>query len=372
MSDLAITAIKALKPYQAGKPVEELERELGITSAIKLASNENPWGCSSLVKSAVEESLTNLSLYPDANAFYLKQALAKKLNVNEDQITIGNGSNDVLDLLARTFLSVGDEAIYSEYAFLVYPLVVQSVGASAKVAQALPADSHQPYGHDLDAMLRLVSDKTKIIYIANPNNPTGTWFDTKALDDFINQVPKTVVIVLDEAYCEYVDKSTYPNGLDYLKKHDNVVVTRTFSKIYGLASLRIGYAISHSSIADVLNRVRQPFNGNSLGLSAAKISLSDEQFVTQCKKNNSEALDDFEKFLKSKGLEFIPSVGNFITVDFGHNAFKTYELLLRQGVIVRPVANYGLSQFLRITMGTPEEMMRLKSALDKVLESLND
>jgi len=372
MSQLAIKAIQALQPYQAGKPVEELERELGISSAIKLASNENPWGCSSLVEKAIQKELKNLSLYPDANAYYLKQALADKLNVGLDQITIGNGSNDVLDLLARTFLTVGDEAIYSEYAFLVYPLVVQAVGATAKVAKALPADSSQPYGHDLAAMLALVTDKTKIIYLANPNNPTGTWFDKYELEGFINQVPKTVVIVIDEAYCEYVDETSYPNGLGYLQNHDNIVVTRTFSKVYGLASLRIGYAISHTSIADVLNRVRQPFNANSLGLAAAKVSLSDDQFVAQCKDKNSTALMDFKAYISSKNLSYIPSVGNFLTVNFAQNAVTIYELLLKQGVIVRPVANYGLNDFLRISMGTKQQMDRLKMSLDSILEALND
>ncbi len=372
MSDYAIDAIKALLPYQAGKPVEELERELGISSAIKLASNENPWGCSPLVDDAIQKTLTDLSLYPDANAFYLKQAIAQKLNVEMDQITIGNGSNDVLDLLARTFLTVGDEAIYSEYAFLVYPLVVQAVGATAKVAKALSPDSAQPYGHDLDAMLALVSDKTKIIYLANPNNPTGTWFDKSSLNGFIKQVPKRVIIVIDEAYCEYVDEADYPNGLEYLATHENVVVTRTFSKVYGLASLRIGYAISHERVSNVLNRVRQPFNANSLGLAAALVSLQDDEFVNQCKANNNLALNDFTDYLNTKNLTFIPSVGNFLTVNFGQNAQEIYTLLLQQGVIVRPVSNYGLDQYLRVSMGTEQQMKRLKDALSVILETFND
>ncbi len=372
MSDLAIDAIRGIQPYQAGKPVEELERELGITSAIKLASNENPWGCSPLAVENIQAALNDLSLYPDANAFYLKQALAKKLNVAEDQITIGNGSNDVLDLLARTFLTVGDEAVYSEYAFLVYPLVVQAVGASAQVAKALSADNEQPYGHDLDAMLELITPKTKIIFLANPNNPTGTWFEKKALDAFIQQVPPHVIVVIDEAYCEYVTESDYPDGLDYVAKYDNVVVTRTFSKVYGLAALRIGYAISHQSVANVLNRVRQPFNANSLGLVAALASVDDDAFVAQCAKNNRLALNDFECFLKAKNCSFIPSAGNFLMVDFADKTQRINTLLLEQGIIVRPVANYGLNQFLRISMGTQSQMARLKTALSDILEYMND
>lgn len=369
MTVKAIDAIQALHPYQAGKPVEELERELGISSAIKLASNENPWGCSALVTEAVNKTLKDISLYPDANAFYLKQALAKKYNVLENQITIGNGSNDILDLLARTFLTVGDEAIYSEYAFLVYPLVVQAVGATARIAKAFPSEHEQPYGHDLNAMLALINDKTKIIFIANPNNPTGTWFDKAALDSFIKKVPTSIVIVLDEAYCEYVNEASYPNGLDFLSGYDNVVVTRTFSKIYGLASLRVGYAISHSSICDVLNRVRQPFNGNAIALSAAQVSIDDDDFVRECNHNNTQALNDFTKYLDEKGLSYIPSVANFLTVNFGEDAIQVYEALLQKGVIVRPVSNYQLNYYLRISMGTEEEMARLKQALDDVLSN---
>lgn len=366
MSIKAIDAIQSLQPYQAGKPVEELERELGISSAIKLASNENPWGCSPKVTDGINRTLKDLSLYPDANAYYLKQALAKKYQVDINQLTIGNGSNDVLDLLARTFLTGGDEAIYSEYAFLVYPLVVQAVGATARVAKALNTDDDQPYGHDLKAMLALITDKTKIIFVANPNNPTGTYFSKQALDDFINQVPKSIIIVLDEAYFEYVEKPDYPNGLDYLSQHDNVVVTRTFSKIYGLASLRVGYAISHPDVSDVLNRVRQPFNGNSFGLIAAQHSLVDTQFVTQCKNNNSEALHDFCSYLDSHQINYIPSVGNFVCVEFGANAMDIYQQLLQKGVIVRPVANYGLTNHLRISMGTVDEMTILKNAMDEL------
>lgn len=372
MPPKAIDAIQALNPYQPGKPVAELERELGISSAIKLASNENPWGCSHIALAAVKKTLNEISLYPDANAYYLKQALANKFNLSTQQLTIGNGSNDILDLLARTFLSVGDEAIYSQYAFLVYPLIVQSVGATARVAKAFAADNAQAYGHDLAAMLALVSAKTKIIFLANPNNPTGTWFDKKALDSFIKQVPASIVIVLDQAYCEYVNEVAYPNGLDYLTDHENVVVTRTFSKIYGLASLRIGYAISHERICDMLNRVRQPFNGNALGLSAAQASLSDAAFVAKCQQNNMLALNDFTAYLTSKGLGYIPSIANFITVNFASHANAIYHKLLTQGVIVRPVSNYGLHQFLRISMGTKAEMERLKSALNLALKANHD
>lgn len=364
MTVQAIDAIQALQPYQAGKPIEELERELGISSAIKLASNENPWGCSDLVDKGVATALSDLSLYPDANAFYLKQTLADKFNVNSNQLTIGNGSNDILDLLARTFLSVGDEAIYSEYAFLIYPLVVQAVGATARVAKALDADSAQPFGHDLDAILALINDKTKIIFLANPNNPTGTYFAKADLDRFMSAVPDSVIVVLDEAYAEYVSNKDYPNGLDYLAQYDNIVVTRTFSKIYGLAALRVGYAISHPTVSDVLNRVRQPFNGNSIGLLAAQLSLADDAFVKRCQQNNANALLDFSQFLIEQKKRFIPSVANFLTVEFAGNAMQVYQHLLSKGLIVRPIANYGLNDYLRISMGTEEQMNTLKLELN--------
>ena len=244
--DSALPQIRQLQPYSPGKPVEELERELGISNAIKLASNENPLGCSPRVTDALARATSQVELYPDANAYYLKQRLAAKLNVGDDQITIGNGSNDVLDIIARSFLDSTTEAIYSQYAFMVYAMVTQACGAQARIAEAFARDAKQPYGHDLDAMLALVGEQTRVIFIANPNNPTGTWLQAEELHHFIEQVPDHIAIVVDEAYFEYVDTDGYPDSLQWLDLFPNLIVTRTFSKIYGIAGLRIGYSISTS------------------------------------------------------------------------------------------------------------------------------
>ena len=363
----ALAQVKLLHPYTPGKPVEELERDLGISNAIKLASNENPLGCSDLAKQAIKAASNNIELYPDANAFYLKQKLAHKLRLEAGQITIGNGSNDALDLVARIFLDKHAEAIYSEYAFLVYALVVQSCGAKACVAKALPADNDQPYGHDLEAMLALINDKTRLIFIANPNNPTGTWLKDIELKNFIDQVPGHIAVVIDEAYFEYVDEAGYPDTLEWLADYPNLIVTRTFSKIYGLAGLRVGYAVSSKEISDLLNRVRQPFNANCLALAAANASLDDNDFVAASRSNNLLGLTQLARYFEAKGLETIPSVANFLTVRFGKHCSDIYQNLLQQGVILRPLVNYNMPEFLRITIGTPQQQVVLMDRLDQLL-----
>ena len=363
----ALAQVKLLHPYTPGKPVEELERDLGISDAIKLASNENPLGCSDLAKQAIKAASKNIELYPDANAYYLKQKLADKLGLEAGQITIGNGSNDVLDLVARIFLDQHTEAIYSEFAFLVYPLVVQSCGAKARVVNALPTDRNQPYGHDLTAMLAMVNDKTRLIFIANPNNPTGTWLQATELKDFIDAVPGQIAIIIDEAYFEYVDQDGYPDTLKWLTDYPNLIVTRTFSKIYGLAGLRVGYAVSCTEISDLLNRVRQPFNANTLALAAATASLEDDDFVVASRHNNQLGLVQLAKYFDARGVEYIPSVANFLTVRFGNRCDDIYQGLLQQGVILRPLANYNMPEFLRITIGTPQQQAILMDRLDKLL-----
>ena len=365
--DSALAQVKLLHAYSPGKPVEELERELGISNAIKLASNENPLGCSDLAKQAINEASQNIELYPDANAFYLKQKLAAKLGVKVEQLTIGNGSNDVLDLLARTFLDEHVEAIFSEYAFLVYPLVVQACGARARQAKALPVDNIQPYGHDLTAMLALINDKTRLILIANPNNPTGTWLDRTELKYFIDKVPNHIAVVIDEAYFEYVDEDDYPDTLEWLSEYPNLIVTRTFSKIYGLAGLRVGYAVSSVEITDLLNRLRQPFNANALALAAATASLADDSFVAASKQNNKAGLQQLVTYFRAKGVEYIPSVANFLTVRFGKHCDDIYQNLLQQGIILRPLVNYKLPEYLRVTIGTPQQQALLMEKLDKLL-----
>lgn len=359
----AVPDILDLAPYQPGKPMDELERELGVRNAVKLASNENPAGPAKGVIAALETAMSGLRLYPDANGFALKEALAAHLGVGANRITLGNGSNDVLDLLARIFVTPGDEVVYAEYAFLVYALVTKATSGRAVVVPA------RDWGHDLSAMADAVTARTKLVFIANPNNPTGTWTDAAALEAFLERVPENVIVVLDEAYCEYVDENAYPNGLDYLDRFPNLVVTRTFSKIYGLAGLRAGYAVASEGITDLLNRVRQPFNVNHLAQKAALAALADQGHVDRCRDINRRGRARLSELCEELGLDYIPSVANFLTVEFGERTTEIYEALLRRGIIVRPVANYGMPGHLRITIGTREDMTLLENALRKLVSA---
>jgi histidinol-phosphate aminotransferase len=363
LKPIANGCVQQLHPYQAGKPIEELAREIGfpVDDIVKLASNENPLGLSAKVKEVLKESLTDLSRYPDANGYNLKQALAKKYDVKTSQITLGNGSNDLLDIVARAFVSSHDEVIFAKHAFVVYPIVTQIIGAKAVVVPA------KNYGHDLDAMLAAITDKTKLIFIANPNNPTGTFLSQDELEDFLDEVPANIAVVLDEAYFEYADIIARGNAIEWIKQYPNLIVSRTFSKAYGLAGLRVGYAISTLEIADILNRVRQPFNCNALALKAAETALSDEQYLVDSICLNNCGMRDLTHFFAEQQLDFIPSMGNFITVDMKRSGDDVYAELLKEGVIVRPITGYGLPNHLRISIGTEEENQRLKKALLKVL-----
>jgi len=359
LCDLALDCVTQLQPYVPGKPIDELERELGIRNIVKLASNENPLGPSSNVLTAINEASKDISRYPDGNGFSLKHALANKHNLNLAKITLGNGSNDVLELIARAFVSPDDEVMFSQYAFAVYPLVTQAIGANAVV---VPADD---YGHDLQAMLSLVTDKTKLIFIANPNNPTGTYLNARPLQDFIAQVPAETLIVLDEAYVEYGDNDT--DSLAWLEQYPNLIITRTFSKAYGLAGLRVGYAISHPEIADLINRVRQPFNVNSLALSAAVAALQDDDYIVKTKRLNDEGMQQLIAGFDALSLEYIPSQANFITVNVKQSGDVIFTKLLHQGVIVRPVTNYNLPNHIRVSIGLTAENQRFLEALGQVL-----
>lgn len=358
---LTAPGIQHLHPYVPGKPVSELERELGIKESIKLASNENPLGPSKKAKAVIHGLLEDLAYYPDGSGFMLTSALASRHDVTASSITLGNGSNDVLDIIARVFLSDGYEAIFSEYAFAVYPIVTQAVGATARIAKA------SDYGHDLDAIQSLITDHTRVIFIANPNNPTGTWLSSNALKDFMARVPESVIVVIDEAYFEYVKESDYPDTSTWLSDFDNLIVTRTFSKAYGLAALRIGYAISHPDIANLLNRVRQPFNANTLAQAAALAALEDTDHIQASVENNMLGMKQYEKAFSEMGLKWIPSVGNFITVDLSQEAGPVDKQLLQSGVITRPVANYGMPNHLRISIGTQQQNERCIKALKQVL-----
>ena len=359
--NLTAPGVSELAPYQPGKPLDELEREYGIDDAVKLASNENPLGPSPLALQAVRAALPEIALYPDGNGFLLKTALADRLGGDLAQITLGNGSNEVLELVARAFLAPGREALFSQYAFVVYPIVTQASGATAVVVAA------QEWGHDLDAMAAAISERTAVVFIANPNNPTGTWVDGQALEAFLERVPSRVIVVIDEAYAEYVTEPAYPDASRWLGRFPNLVVTRTFSKAYGLAGLRVGYALSHPEVADLLNRVREPFNVNSLALVAATAALGDEEFLAASRALNQDGMAQLQAGCDAQGLSYIPSLGNFLTVALPRPGNEVYEDLLRQGVIVRPVGNYGLPDHLRFSIGTQAQNARLLSALGRVL-----
>lgn len=360
-TELANVGIRNLSPYQAGKPIEEVERELGIKNIVKLASNENPLGLSPRVKAALTEMLAGLARYPDANGFYLKAKIAEKFGVQANQITLGNGSNDVLELLARTFVNDEHEVIYSQHAFVVYPLVTQALGAKGI---AVPA---KDYGHDLDAMLAAITPRTRMIFIANPNNPTGTFLTSEQLAAFIAKVPENVLVVLDEAYYEYVPESQRAPSIEWVQHYPNLVVSRTFSKAYGLAGLRAGFMVTHPALADLMNRVRQPFNMNSLSLRAAEIALDDVEYLNESVAVNDAGMAQLVAFCEKHQLPFIPSHGNFLTIEVGPDAASLYQKLLQQGVIVRPVAGYELPRHLRVSIGLEHENQAFINAMKSIL-----
>ncbi len=360
---LSLTApgVAGLNPYQPGKPVDELEREYGIRDAIKLASNENPLGVGHLAQEAMRRCIADISLYPDGNGFTLKTTLAEKLGVSRNMITLGNGSSEILELVARTFVTPENQVLFSEHAFAVYPILTQSIGAEALVTPA------KNWGHDLDAMQAAITDRTRLVFVTNPNNPTGTWLTKSELHRFLSAVPDHVIVVVDEAYFEYVTEAEYPNAIEWLDEFPNMIVTRTFAKIHGLAGLRIGYGISHPALADLLNRVRQPFNCNSMALAAAEAALHDEAHVQKSIDVNSAGMAQLTAAFDRLGLQFIPSVGNFISVAFEKPGTEVYEALLRKGVIIRPVGVYDMPYHLRATIGTEEQNARLISALEDIL-----
>lgn len=364
--ELAVSGIRQLSPYQPGKPIEELQRELGLTRVIKLASNENPLGPSPKVVEALRTGLAAIHLYPDGGGYRLKAALSAALGILAGGITLGNGSNDVLDLIARTFLAPGRSSVFSEHAFAVYPLVTQAAGADGIAAPAHDGSRGPRYGHDLEALADRVEDCTRVVFIANPNNPTGTYLRSTDLHGFLANLPDHVIAVIDEAYSEYVGSDDFRSALGWIDEFPNLIVTRTFSKAYGLAGLRVGYGVSGPDIAGLLNRVRQPFNLNVLGLHAAEIALADDEYLRRSVALNRTGLEQLCAGFAALGLDFIPSVGNFVTVDLQRPAGPLYQALLREGVIVRPIANYGLPQHLRVTVGTAEENDCFLDALRRV------
>ena len=357
--EISPSYVRSLAPYQPGKPIAELAREMGLAEAdiVKLASNENPGGIGPRTRAAIERCLGDIARYPDGNGFELKDALSRRYGVDAAQIVLGNGSNDVLELVALAFLGPGRAAVLAQHAFAVYPLATQARGARAIVVPA------KNYGHDLEAMARAVDEETCVVWVANPNNPTGTLAAPEALEAFVRRIPERVIVVIDEAYNEYLPAELRADTVKWLKRHPNLVLTRTFSKAYGLAGLRVGYALAHPSVADVMNRVRQPFNVNSIALAAARAALDDMEFVARSYADNLQGLRQLRDGAQGLGLAFIPSYGNFLTIRVG-KAQDVYRRLLKRGVIVRPVGGgYQLPEHLRVTVGTPAENDKFLSAL---------
>lgn len=364
LSALAPEYVRAIAPYQGGKPISELAREMGLNESdiVKLASNENPLGISPKAQMAIEDAIAEVARYPDGNSFVLREAVSQKFNVSPSQIVFGNGSNDILELAARAFLSVGDEAIYSQHGFAVYPLVTQAVGAKGIVVPAID------FGHDLEGFLAAITPKTKLIFVANPNNPTGTLIAKDTLYAFLKRVPSNVLVVLDEAYDEYLSEQNKSEAIKWLSEFNQLIISRTFSKAYGLAGLRVGFGLMHPDVADILNRVRQPFNVNSIAQSAAVASLADTDFVARSYAANQAGMMQITEGLKRLGLEFIPSFANFVSFKVA-NASTVNQRLLKNGVIVRPVANYEMPDYLRVSIGLFSENERFLDVLAQILKS---
>lgn len=354
--------IRAIMPYLPGKPVSELAREMGLAegSIVKLASNENPLGMSACARDAITSVLSEVARYPDGNAFALKAAICSKFGVRAEQLVIGNGSNDILELAARAFMAPGCAAVFSQHAFAVYPLATNAVGAKCIEVPA------RDFGHDLDAMAAAITPETRIVFVANPNNPTGTFLSGEQLEAFLGNVPRDVLVVLDEAYTEYLAPEQSYDALGWLARFPNLLISRTFSKAYGLAGLRVGYAIAHPEVADLMNRVRQPFNVSSIALAAAEAALGDDEFLAQSAEVNRRGMVQITGALSELGLEWIPSSGNFVAFRAGDAAAVNLGLLKR-GVIVRPIAGYGMPEWLRVSIGLSEENTRFIEALRQIL-----
>lgn len=358
--------VRSLAPYQAGKPIAEVAREFGLDESkiIKLASNENPLGMPESARLAMQQAITEIGRYPDANGFDLKAAISAKYHVPQDWVTLGNGSNDILELAAHAFVQPGQSVMYAQYGFLVYALATQAIGARPIEVKAMG------FGHDLQAMAAAIADDTRLIYIANPNNPTGTFLPAAELEAFLRMVPQHIVVVIDEAYNEYLPANVQYESTGWVRTFPNLIVSRTMSKAYGLAGLRVGFAIGQQGVTDLLNRIRQPFNVNSLAQAAAVAALQDAAFLKQSADINTRGYGQLTRAFDDLGLRYVPSYGNFVLVRVGDDdsaGARVNLALLKQGIIVRPVGNYGLPQWLRVTIGLPEENAAFIAALTAVL-----
>ena len=363
LKNLINSGIEGLTPYEPGKPIEELEREYGIKDAVKLASNENPLGPSPKVLEALKRILSGVHGYPDGNGFRLKEALSSKHSVDLNNLTLGNGSNDIIEFVARCFLSSESNAVFSKHAFAVYPLIVQSLGAEGIEVPA------KDWGHDLQAMLEAINKETKIVFIANPNNPTGTFIEKNEIIRFLEKTPSQVIVLLDQAYFDYSNYEKEDVFFDLVGSFPNLIMSRTFSKVYGLAGLRVGFSVSSKPLADYLNRVRQPFNVNSLALEAAEIALADEKHLEKCLKLNKEEKEKLYRFFVSNEYEYIESFANFISFDCRGKSNKVFKSLLPKGVITRSMAVYKMPNHLRVTIGLPEENVIFRESLSSLRES---
>jgi histidinol-phosphate aminotransferase len=361
-ASLAPAYVRAIAPYRAGRPISEVARAYGLDESkiVKLASNENPLGMPESARQAMLVAAADLGRYPDANGFELKEALSARLGVPQDWLTLGNGSNDILELVAHAWLQPGLSAVYSQYSFQVYELATQETGARANVTPA------KDFGHDLPAMRAAIAPDTRVVFIANPNNPTGTFLPAAQIEAFLQSVPPHVVVVLDEAYNEYLEPSLWVDAVAWVKRFPNLVLSRTFSKAYGLAGLRVGYGVAQPALTDLMNRVRQPFNVNSMAQAAAVAALADQPFLQRSRALNAEGIKLLQTTFDAMGLQYVPSYGNFVLVKVG-DANGVNEKLLKAGVIVRPVGNYGLPEWLRITVGLPEENRIFLDALGAAL-----
>ena len=356
-----------IQPYQPGKPIAETQRETGVDEIIKLASNENLLGPSPLAVAAIKQCAEEVLWYPESQDSELKQALAERHQIVPECITIGNGSNEILELIGRCFLHAGTAAVYSEYAFAVYELTTRSCGAISRIASANKSDSSMPYGHNLDLIREQITADTRVVFIANPNNPTGTWLEKETIKTFLSKIPLSVIVVVDQAYIEYTEDCF--DIVPCLKEYPNLVVTQTFSKLFALAGLRIGYALSSPEIADLLNRIRQPFNVNCIAPKAALAALKDRKHIQQSIQTNRAGLEELREGCADLGLETLPSAANFICIKIDA-AEQIYQRLLRQGIIVRPVTNYGLPDYLRVTVGMSEHNQKFLAALHAVRKSI--
>lgn len=351
--------IRTITPYTPGKPIEELEREIGITGSIKLASNENPLGPSPKAVNAVKKALDGINRYPDGSGFYLTQAISKKLGVGPDQVILGNGSNELIELAVRTFVQPEEEVVSAEPSFVVYKMVTQAAAGKNVIVPC------KDLRHDLDAMADAITEKTKIVFIANPNNPTGTMNTKTEMDRFMSRVPEHVLVAVDEAYFEYVTRTDYPDSIDYLKDGKNVLVLRTFSKIYGLAGLRIGYGVTKPEICLMMNKVRQPFNTSSVAQTAALAALSDRKHVERSVAVNNEGKQYLYSAFQRLGITYVPTETNFIYFETKFNSRGLYDMLLKKGVIIRPMGEKSL----RVTIGFPEENQRFIRELEEALKA---